>query len=314
MRTRIISGAVLLALVGVVVAVGGPLLVAAILIAIAISAHEFYDMARQGGHHPWVGGGLVLALALALPAAVAALGPWVEALPGGPNPAQGWLIYLDARPAALEATTLLLAGAGLLATLLWSGLRRASPVPVVAAEGVVAPGAAPLGAAAASPGPWIDVGLTVGGALYTGGILKYGLLLNRGPGEAWWLLLIVLGTAAADSGAYFVGRALGKRKLIPHISPNKTWAGFWGGLGLCVVAVALLAGPLHIPLAHVPLLGLAIGLSSVVGDLGESLLKRSFGVKDSGTLIPGHGGLLDRLDSILLVVLVVYGYMRYFYS
>jgi phosphatidate cytidylyltransferase len=158
------------------------------------------------------------------------------------------------------------------------------------------------------------MGLTDGAALYTGGILKYGLLLNAAPGEIWWLLLVVLGTAAADSGAYFVGRALGRRKLSPHISPNKTWAGFWGGMACCVLAVAVFAGPMHIPALHVLPLGVAVGLSSVVGDLAESLLKRSFGVKDSSRLIPGHGGLLDRLDSILFVLLVVYSYMHYFYG
>jgi phosphatidate cytidylyltransferase len=157
------------------------------------------------------------------------------------------------------------------------------------------------------------VGLTLGAALYTGGILKYGMLLNHPPGEVGWLLLIVLGTAAADSGAYFAGRAFGKRKMIPHISPNKTWAGFWGGLALCVVAVALFAGPMGIPLWHVPLLGAAIDVSSVAGDLSESLLKRSFGAKDSSRLIPGHGGLLDRFDSILFVVPVVYAYIYFFY-
>ena len=290
MRTRIISGAVLLAGVAVIAAVRGLLLDAAVLAAVIIAAREFYAIAAVGGHRPWRAGGVALAVALVLPALVVAAHPWIEALPGV-NPGQLWLIGNGAQPGLLEGTTLALVGAGLLGTLVWRGARG--------------PTAAPRALA-----PWTDVGLTVGGALYTGGILQYGLLLDRPPGELWWLLLVILGTAAADSGAYFAGRAFGGRKLIPHISPNKTWAGFWGGLASCVLAVALFAWPMHIPAWHVPLLGAAIGLSSVIGDLCESLLKRSFGVKDSGTLIPGHGGLLDRLDSILFVLLVVYAYMR----
>ncbi|HMA34863.1 MAG TPA: phosphatidate cytidylyltransferase, partial [Chloroflexia bacterium] len=249
---------------------------------IALSAGEFYSMALAAGHRPWRAGGLALALLLAAPAGLVAIWPWIGAGAGG------------APPGLLGEAPLLLAGAGLLVTLVWSGLRRPPP------------GTDPLA-------PWVDVGLTLGGALYTGGILQYGLLLNQAPGEVWWILLVVLGTAAADSGAYFAGRAWGKRKLIPHISPNKTWAGFWGGLALCVLAVAAFAGPMHMAPWHVPLLGAAIGLSSVVGDLCESLLKRSFGAKDSGHLIPGHGGLLDRLDSIFFVLLVVYAYMRLIY-
>jgi phosphatidate cytidylyltransferase len=290
MRTRVISGAVLLAGVAVIAAVRGPLLWAALLAAVALGAREFYDMAAVGGHRPWRAGGIALALALTLPALAVAAHDWIEALPAPALPAQLWLVSLSAQPGLLETTTVVLVGIALLATLLWRGRQAAATDDPLAA--------------------WTDTGLTLGGALYIGGILKYGLLLNRPPGEIWWFLLIILCTAAADSGAYFAGRAWGRRKLIPHISPNKTWAGFWGGLVACVAAVALFAGPMHLPAWHVPLLGAAIGLSSVAGDLCESMLKRSFGVKDSSHLIPGHGGLLDRLDSILFVLLVVYGYMQ----
>ncbi len=297
MRTRIISGAVLLALVGLIAWLRGPVLVVAILAAAGIGAAEFYSMTRAGGFRPWAAGGVVLALGLAAPAAVAALGAWWAAQPGaGPWSGLPGLQVADL-PARLDVAGLLIAGLGFLLTLLWLGIRSAPD----AEDG---------------QGPdrrWVDAGLTLGGALYTGGILRFALQLNRPPGELWWIALIVLGPAAADSGAYFTGRAFGRRKLIPHISPNKTWAGFWGGLVLGVVAVALLAGPMAIPWAHILPLGLLIGGAAVVGDLGESMLKRSFGVKDSSRLIPGHGGLLDRLDSILFVLLVVYGYLQYVY-
>jgi phosphatidate cytidylyltransferase len=103
----------------------------------------------------------------------------------------------------------------------------------------------------------------------------------------------------ADSGAYFAGRAWGVRKLAPLVSPGKTWAGLWGGLLACALlglAGAWFAGQ---PVLLLVLLTITVGMYSVVGDLLESLCKRFAGIKDSGTLIPGHGGVLDRFDSLL---------------
>lgn len=119
---------------------------------------------------------------------------------------------------------------------------------------------------------------------------------------AGWLLVALATVWAADTGAYFAGRAFGRRKLSPRISPNKTVEGLLGGLVAAVlVAVAgaaiMGAGPAVLPL--VALVAVPMVLFSVAGDLFESLLKRHVGAKDSGDLIPGHGGLLDRLDSIL---------------
>jgi len=111
-----------------------------------------------------------------------------------------------------------------------------------------------------------------------------------------YALLIVW---VADSGAYFSGRAWGERKLAPSVSPGKTWAGMWGGLAACALLallVALLAGLPVLPFVAVTV---GVGVYSVVGDLVESLCKRFAGLKDSGTLIPGHGGVLDRFDSLL---------------
>ena len=116
-----------------------------------------------------------------------------------------------------------------------------------------------------------------------------------------WLLLVLMVIWAADSGAYFVGRKLGRRKLSPRISPNKTVEGLLGGAaaGLLVAVVgAPLAGATLAQLPAVALVALFTVGFSVVGDLYDSLLKRHVGAKDSGDLIPGHGGLLDRLDSV----------------
>lgn len=123
-----------------------------------------------------------------------------------------------------------------------------------------------------------------------------------------WVLYALLLTWAADTFAFFSGRRFGGAKLAPRISPNKTWAGFWGGLfGVMVLSLAM-APVLGIELARLPLLLLAslvAALASVLGDLFESLAKRQAGAKDSGTLLPGHGGVLDRIDSLLAVLPVL---------
>jgi phosphatidate cytidylyltransferase len=114
-------------------------------------------------------------------------------------------------------------------------------------------------------------------------VVMYGLLIV-------WL---------ADSGAYFAGRAFGRRKLAPAVSPGKTWAGFWGGLLACALLAVVTALLYQLPLLSLLALTVVTGVFSVVGDLTESLCKRFAGVKDSGNLIPGHGGVLDRFDSLL---------------
>ena len=117
------------------------------------------------------------------------------------------------------------------------------------------------------------------------------------------LFLMILTIAAADIGAYFVGRRYGQHLLAQAISPGKTWEGFWGGL-VCVALLTALVwwnlpiSHMHLSLVSLLALGLATAGASVVGDLTVSLLKRQVGLKDSGSLLPGHGGLLDRLDSI----------------
>ncbi len=122
-----------------------------------------------------------------------------------------------------------------------------------------------------------------------------------------WLLLAVGGTWAADVGAYVVGSLAGRRKIAPRISPGKTWEGTFGGVGaaaLAVLGIAALFG-LGRPLAAIA--AVTIGAIAFGGDLLESWMKRRAGVKDSGTIFPGHGGMLDRIDSLLAVALLVAG-------
>jgi len=128
------------------------------------------------------------------------------------------------------------------------------------------------------------------------------LIHAQSPNGHAWLLVALLIVWAADTGAYFAGRKFGRHKLSPRISPNKTIEGLVGGaLAGVVVGVigGVVAGTATSKLPAVALVALAVVLASAVGDLFESLLKRHVGVKDSGDLIPGHGGLLDRMDSVL---------------
>jgi phosphatidate cytidylyltransferase len=126
------------------------------------------------------------------------------------------------------------------------------------------------------------------------------------------IFLALFATFGSDTFAYFIGRTLGKHKMAPRVSPSKTWEGAAGGLlGSVIVAVVL---SLHTPLRAFTnggiavLVGLLISVFGQLGDLAESRVKRFFGVKDSGKLVPGHGGILDRIDSIVLAGLVVFVY------
>ena len=130
----------------------------------------------------------------------------------------------------------------------------------------------------------------------------------------WWLLLAILGVYAADTAAYFVGRLLGRRRMAPSISPGKTWEGAAGGLA-GATGITVLVGvmsPLGLEVWQSAVAGVILGTVSPMGDLLESKMKRLAGVKDSGTIFPGHGGMLDRLDSLLPSFIAVYVLAVYF--
>lgn len=167
----------------------------------------------------------------------------------------------------------------------------------------------PLGASA----------ITIFGALYTGATLSFVYALryhNYAVGDTAGALAVifpVLLTWASDTGAYFSGRLIGGAKLMPSVSPGKTIAGAVGALVVTVAATWAFVHFLFVPRAQlaltpmgIVLFGLAISVTAQVGDLAESLLKREAGVKDSGTLFPGHGGVLDRLDSLFFVLPMAY--------
>ena len=151
------------------------------------------------------------------------------------------------------------------------------------------------------------------GYLYLGLCTAYLILLMALPQGRAWLLLLTAITAASDTAAFYTGSKFGRHKLCPAISPGKTWEGFAGGLAGSLGA-ALLVRHFFLPeqsLLWICLIVLLLGCLGAAGDLSESVIKRAFGVKDSGSLLPGHGGLLDRIDSLLLTAPVLY-YLLYF--
>ncbi|MDX1386657.1 MAG: phosphatidate cytidylyltransferase [bacterium] len=146
--------------------------------------------------------------------------------------------------------------------------------------------------------------------LYLGVLMSFmGLTLDLAQGWAW-LILVLAATFAADTGAYFAGKNLGKRLLAPRISPAKTMEGFLGGIASSIAAAFIVKYLFlkNISTLDLMAVGVLIGLVGPLGDLAESLIKRSVGVKDSGKLIPGHGGLLDRIDAALFTSPVIYWY------
>jgi phosphatidate cytidylyltransferase len=150
---------------------------------------------------------------------------------------------------------------------------------------------------------------SVSSALFSGAVIAY-LALSAGviaEGPRLWLLLPMLPVWAGDTAAIFAGRAFGRRKLAPTISPNKTWEGAIAGLIAAIATGIGLAEPIKVSVGMGIAAGLACGVLGIVGDLWESSLKRAAGVKDSGAVFPGHGGVLDRIDSLILPGIVVYG-------
>lgn len=273
MLQRIISALVLAPIVLVIVWLGGWWMAALIAAAIVIGVAEIGRIFAAGALHP-------------RPAVAAALGLGFLAA----------VVFQPRTTVNLSGAALALAVIGALLAEIWRRDRTGS----------------------------LDAwAVTLAGALYVGGLLSHFVLLRGiaepplrpnaldglrlAPGAAWIFATFAV-TWASDTGAYFAGRAFGRTKMSPRLSPKKTWEGFAGGtlaaIGAGVGIVALLGLPVS------PLVGVALGLIGAVGgtlgDLAESMLKRQAGVKDSGNLIPGHGGLLDRVDSLLFTAPLIY--------
>lgn len=283
LRYRLVSAVVLIPIVAVLVYLGGPpFFVAALLIA-ALASHEFSALVRRAGHDPLYWFAMATTLLFLLDAQLTLGRVWLP----------------DGSTAIRPALSLVI-----LASLSWQMLRKVDTKEAL-----------------------ISLGFLFSGTLYVGWLFRYyvllrgldsrlpglalpgGLLLERG---ALWLALVVVAVWICDSVAYLVGSAYGRRKVLPRISPSKTWEGtlagvagawLWGALAGSYLGMGVLAGSL---------LGLVIGISAVLGDLSESMIKRGAAAKDSSGLIPGHGGMLDRLDSMLFAGVVAYYFVVLF--
>lgn len=150
-----------------------------------------------------------------------------------------------------------------------------------------------------------DFAVSVAGIVYLGWIGSYLIDLRNLENGIWWFFLILPAVWLADSFAYFIGVRFGKHRLCPRLSPKKSWEGYWGGVVFGTIGtvglsflLASLGGPV-IPWWKAAVLGAALSTLTTLGDLGESMFKRLAGVKDSGNILPGHGGAFDRIDSWL---------------
>lgn len=156
-------------------------------------------------------------------------------------------------------------------------------------------------------------GRVILGILYIPLLMAHFILIRQTQSGVLWIFFILVMAFAGDTAAYYIGRRLGKRKLLPEVSPGKTVE---GTIGLVAGSIAgcllfkLFFFPM-LPVAHAAVLGLVGSVTGQLGDLSESVLKRAAGVKDSGTLLPGHGGILDRLDCLMFITPFVYYYQEF---
>ncbi len=273
MRERAISAAVLVPVLLIVIGIGGPVLALAVTLVTAIAAVEVFRLLHGGGYAPFLALGTAFAVTIVLDAAF---------------------------PEVLEGSGLLLGAIGIVLVAVASFI-KADP-----RDGLQS---------------WMA---TVFGAFYIS-LLSFIIRLGHaGPdvpasaplhflgAERGWILMLLLTVWAFDTGAFLVGRTFGRTKFIAHISPAKTVEGVVGGVVASTVVVgALLYGLGQNPL-HALLLGPLVALAAQAGDLAESVIKRAAGAKDSGTLIPGHGGMLDRVDSFIFAAPVMTLYVLTF--
>lgn len=260
LRERFLSALIIVPVLLGVLAVGEPLIAAAVLVAVVLGALECFTLLRSAGYTVLPLLGVALAVCVVIDAAA---------------------------PSELRGSSVLLAGVGL---------------------AIVGVGAFTIRDPRTGLAAWMA---TTFGAFYVaqlGFLIRLGTAVPPLPANAplhalnadrGWILLLVLGVWSYDTGAYFAGRQFGRVKFLTHLSASKTYAGLVGGLVATTVVVALMLWGLGQNVLLAALLGPLLGLAAQAGDLAESMLKRAAEAKDSGSLIPGHGGILDRVDSFL---------------
>ena len=267
LRERARSAAILAPPILLALLLGGPWISLVVAAAVVLGAVEAFRLLTAAGHASFPALGVVLAV-------VIALGDSVRQLPGGSG--------------------LLLAGVGIV---LVGAVAITRPDP---REGLAMLMTTSFGAV------WIGLLGFVPRLAAADAPVVDGSILGWLGGERAWVLILLLTVWTFDTAAYGVGRRFGQRHFIPHISPGKTVEGTVGGLVGAVLVCAVLVAAVGRPAVAGLVLGLVIALAAQVGDLAESMLKRAAGAKESGRLIPGHGGLLDRIDSFLFAAPVAY--------
>jgi phosphatidate cytidylyltransferase len=159
--------------------------------------------------------------------------------------------------------------------------------------------------------PASEFAISLAGLVYLGWIGTYLVALRTLPDGEWWMLTALPAAWFGDIGAYFIGVRWGRHKFSPRVSPKKTWEGYLGGIPFSILGTMGLAAIWHLSVPGITLekgalLGFVIGILSPLGDLGESMLKRQFGIKDTSGILPGHGGVMDRIDSSLWAAVIGY--------
>lgn len=157
----------------------------------------------------------------------------------------------------------------------------------------------------------VDFMVTLGSGIYLGWLGSYALTVRNLPDGLFWVLLVFPAVSLADAGGYVFGLIFGKHKIADKVSPKKTWEGYAGGIFMSVLGTWGIAALFHLAVPQITaydgiLIGLVISILTPLGDFGESMLKRQFNVKDSSHILPGHGGILDRIDSSLWAAILGY--------
>ena len=286
MKTRIISAVVAIILLAGVVYLGSVAIGIAIFALALIAVHEFYKALEKGGFKP-----------------VYLLG-YLSCLPLLYLSISGLLSQaLQTQVASPSAADLIVGGNGLLfVALIIFILLTVLYCFILFSDGKYT---------------ITDIALTLFGMIYVAFLFSFVTLTRNMEKGGLYIWLIFIGAWATDTFAYFTGVTIGKTKILPKISPKKSLEGSIGGVIGCIIAMLLFGwyfySELGIPLVHYAMLGLICGIISQIGDWSASAIKRTVGIKDYGNIMPGHGGVLDRLDSILFVAPAVYFYISLFF-